>query len=147
MEDLLEIELWPEFASSHRKPLEKRQPDRDDFFACCFCVRIRPGWDFETAKMKGRYGKRGEANKDARMGRYCIPCGIKWGKYSRRAQFHVGGWKGCFAFFCTACGGFQREKYRFETYGVTEKRCEYCRQESDYKIYLGAPLPMSQPTS
>lgn len=24
MEDLLEIELWPEFASSHHKPLEKR---------------------------------------------------------------------------------------------------------------------------
>ncbi|OBT73624.1 hypothetical protein VF21_07335 [Pseudogymnoascus sp. 05NY08] len=61
MEDLLEIELWPEFTSSHPRPLERRQPDKDDFFACRFCMKIRSGWNFESKQMKGDQGKRGES--------------------------------------------------------------------------------------
>ncbi|KFY64391.1 hypothetical protein V496_03282 [Pseudogymnoascus sp. VKM F-4515 (FW-2607)] len=56
IEGLLEIELWPEFASSHPEPLEKRKPDKDDFFACCLCLRIRSGWNFATTNMTGDYG-------------------------------------------------------------------------------------------
>lgn len=132
MEDLLEIELWPEFASSHPKPLKNRKPDKDDFFACYLCLRIRSGWNFASKKMDGVYGKRCDSGMYASQARHCINCGIRTKQYSRGSQFHVGGWKGCHGFVCRFCGGFEREQYRFEAF-ENKHRCEYCRQESDYK--------------
>lgn len=77
MEDLLEIERWPDlasFACTHPVTSEEQ-----DFFACRFCLKIRPASKFSHATIQGLRGqvKSGIVYKKAKQ--LCIECRIKLG--------------------------------------------------------------------
>lgn len=95
MIDLLQIERWPCYnlagqAEDHMKqPLVGR-----DYFSCYLCLRIRSVVKFSNAMMKGKRRKHSRATGDElqpRLNRFCIDCGIRYGRYQAGTVFDFGG--------------------------------------------------------
>lgn len=98
MKDLLEIELWPEFASSHHGVLEI--PDKNDFFACRSCLKVRSAIEFRNPYMTGYYGKYGKDLLRGRVARYYIECEIRSKIYHGEERYDFGGASGGYATIC-----------------------------------------------
>ncbi|KFY01338.1 hypothetical protein V490_00959 [Pseudogymnoascus sp. VKM F-3557] len=120
MEDLLEIELWPEFAPSFNRAYgSKQMPSANDFFACGHCRKIRSAIKFTNSHLSRPYLKRGLGEEkmdwgDDRTWRMCIPCGVAVSMWPRGRSYPFGGMSGGYGFTCYRCGGFQAERLGFE---------------------------------
>lgn len=127
--DLLIIEAWP----CHSVSQPHQEPGRGDFFACSYCLKIRPALDFSNGMMTGQLGKiswlenrNTPLEPKFKMGRYCIPCGIKEGNYWRGLQMQFGGSAGGWGFVCMRCVEFVRELWGYEAPG-TRYTCRNCQ--------------------
>ena len=111
MTDLLRIERWPCYHLFAAQPDDvfKQPTESHDFFACSICLKIRPARRFTNAMMKGRRGKLSPSLDLEGTTRFCIPCGIKTGRYVRGTSFKFGGSGGFFGCICLTCGVFEEE--------------------------------------
>jgi hypothetical protein len=95
MSDLLQVEKWPCYDLAGQGDGCSRQPlATRDFFACSLCLKIRCASKFSNAMMKGKRGKHSAAasvDKDERQKRFCIDCGVGYGKYVPGVRFDFGG--------------------------------------------------------
>jgi hypothetical protein len=95
MSDLLQVEKWPCYDLAGRGEGHLKQPlATRDFFACSLCLKIRCASRFSNAMMKGKRGKHSAAasmDKDERRKRFCIDCGLCYGKYLPGDTFAFGG--------------------------------------------------------
>lgn len=129
MFDLLRIERWPCYTPSRHNQL----PGRGDFFACSYCLKIRPALFFATDMMKWWRRKvihvsefppyQGSTPMDIALkaGRFCIPCGIGGGKYRGGKQINFGGREWGVGYVCTGCLVFFSK-----TWGEVEKPGCWC---------------------
>ncbi|KFY10548.1 hypothetical protein V492_04953 [Pseudogymnoascus sp. VKM F-4246] len=138
MEDLLEIEFWPEFSPSMNGDCESKQmPSANDFFACRYCCQIRSAVHFTNRHLSRPYEKR-ERYEEERSRRYrgnvriCLPCGAAARMYPKDKSFPYGGMSGGYAFACKYCErsvlereGFEGEKVQFT--------CDVCRKSDEEK--------------
>lgn len=128
MEDLLEVELWPEYnGAPSREEGALKQPIRGhDFFACHLCLKIRCASYFSNAMMRSKRGKIGIGTTSDKIGRFSAPCGAKSGKYIRGVSFMMGGYDGGYGLVCQKCGEYERVRSGFGTtsHGAL---CECCR--------------------
>lgn len=128
MEDLLEIELWPEYnGAPSREDGSLNQPIRGhDLFACHLCLKIRCASYFSNAMMRSKRGKIGLGTTADKVGRFCAPCGAKYGKYIRGVSFMMGGYDGGYGLVCQKCGLYERV---WSGFGTTSHGalCECCR--------------------
>lgn len=121
MLDLLDIELWPRYHRAGTAEGFLKQPLWDrDYFACCYCLRLRSAAHFTNAMMRGKRGKLSPTTTSisaTRLGRFCIDCGIGNGRYARGVAFEFGGARlslyredigGGLDFVCRSCGCFAR---------------------------------------
>ena len=97
--DLLQIERWPQFdRAANAENHLKQALAGTDFFACYLCVRLRSASRFSNSMMRGRRGKRPESEiqgSDGRLSRFCIDCGIRYGRYKAGTTLQYGGaWLG-----------------------------------------------------
>lgn len=94
MSDLLQLEMWPcyDHSGQHEGNLKQAMATRD-FFACSLCLKIRCASKFSNAMMKGRRGKHSGApwTETTRHKRFCIDCGMRYGKYLPGVMFEFGG--------------------------------------------------------
>ena len=104
--DLLEIERWPEYNAVEYRPV-----NRQDFFACCFCLRICSASKFSNAMIKGKHGKLGNGTIAERIGRFCITCVLAYGRYQRRIHFQFGGALRGHGFLYRGCSKFEQVLY------------------------------------
>lgn len=104
LHDLIEIKLWPEFISSHHGALE--MPDKNDFFTCCSCPRVRSAIKFRNRRMTGYYGKCGKDPFRGRVSRYCIECEIRAEIYRGEERCDFGGTSGGYGTVCWTCCKF-----------------------------------------
>lgn len=102
--DLLKIELWPEFVSSHHGALE--MPDKNDFFACSSCLRVRSAMKFGNYFMTGSYAKYGEDASRRKAVRDCMGCEIWSNKDRGEERFQFGGTSGGYGTVCWTCCKF-----------------------------------------
>ena len=130
--DILEIEKWPCYdpagdAEDHLKqPLATR-----DFFACSYCLKIRCASKFSKAMMKGKRGKRSSvfSETDERRHRFCIDCGVAYGRYLPGVRFEFGGARisddvgGGYGLVCYECRKFKRIYSELEQ---GERECQAC---------------------
>lgn len=87
-----EIEQWPECNGAKSMPLECRQPvGQLHFFACHLCLKIRSADIFANAMMKGKRGKLDQGTVAEMSTRFCLPCGVKYGKYQVGTYLQYGG--------------------------------------------------------
>lgn len=123
MVDLLEIEKWPCYDSVSSQPQGFKQPvDKLDFFACRYCLKIRPARYFSNAMMKGKRGKHGLGTVQDRSERFCIPCGVDKKIYSPGTYLQFGGAGFKQGFICRRCGSFKSTHY-----GETQRLNRICR--------------------
>jgi hypothetical protein len=128
MRDLLEIEMWPEYNSAYYRPAELKQPIRGlDFFACYVCCKIRCASKFSNAMMKGKRGKLGNGTVAEKAGRFCIPCGMRVGTYTRGGWLQYGGATGSYGYVCHGCGTFQEAGFEYVAADV--RFCANCRAQ------------------
>lgn len=123
MLDLLQIEEWP--CHTRAKPRQLAGPG--DYFACCYCLKIRSAIFFSNAMMKKWYGKASltDASSLLRLGRFCIPCGIKDGRYELGEVMYFGGAKGGLGAVCKGCSEFVRNPVRVARLGYICGACKY----------------------
>ena len=131
MDDLLEIEKWPcyDFAGQNAKNLQCPRPTLD-FFACRYCLKIRCASRFSKAMTRGKRGKR-SSTKDtkSRLDRFCIDCGVTFGRYAPGTNFDFGGSRysdgpgGWWGFVCHRCGEFKRT---FSKEEFRRQKCQAC---------------------
>lgn len=109
MEDLLEIELWPEYnGAPRREEGQLKQPIRGhDFFACHLCLKIRCASYFSNAMMRSKRGKIGLGTTGDKIGRFCAPCGAKYRKYLPGVCFMMGGFDGGYGLVCQTCQRYE----------------------------------------
>lgn len=125
MSDLLIVEKWPchDFVGQ-REDGVKQPSATEDFFACSLCLKIRCASKFSNAMMKGKRGKHSDAasvDRDERRKRFCIDCGVRYGRYLPGVMFDFGGsvvslWKdgdreelgGGYGLVCRQCRKFKR---------------------------------------
>ena len=82
MEDLLEIEMWPEYNSAQHRADDLKQPiPWLDFFACFVCRKLRCASKVSNAIMKSKRGKLGSGTSTDKIWRVCLLCGIKFKTY------------------------------------------------------------------
>ena len=95
MTDLLQIERWPCYDFAGQAEDHLKQPLTGlDYFACSLCLRLRSAAKFSNAMMKGKRGKHSRNINNSPQGglrRFCIDCGIKYGRYQAGAIFEFGG--------------------------------------------------------
>ncbi len=93
--DLLQVEKWPCYDLAGQGDGHLRQPlATRDFFACSLCLKIRCASRFSNAMMKGKRGKHSAVasiDKDEKRKRFCIDCGVRYGKYRPGVRFEFGG--------------------------------------------------------
>ena len=58
--------------------LPQWQKDRKDGFACSICLKLLPRIEFTDTQTKGPRGRNG----GDQINRFCIPCGVKSGRFS-----------------------------------------------------------------
>lgn len=135
MQDLLDIEVWPEFAPSLNGTCVSRQmPSKNDFFACRYCCKIRSAINFTNRHLNRPYWKRDKdeeeiSRRDRCRWRICIPCGAPGRMHPDYPRFPFGGMSGGYGFACVKCKGFVEERPGFEGDKVNFT-CDTCR-ESD----------------
>jgi hypothetical protein len=129
MTDLLRIERWPcyHLFAAHPDDVFKQPTESHDFFACSICLKIRPARRFTNAMMKGRRGKLSPSLDLEGTTRFCIPCGIKTGRYVRGTSFKFGGRGGDCGFICLACGVFAEETFPMD------KTCMGCWSHKHFR--------------
>lgn len=123
MLDLLHIEEWP----CHTRARPRQLPGRGDFFACCDCLKIRPAIVFCNDVIKGQRGKASLADTSlSRLNRFCIPCGIKDGRYELgRTRIYFGGLAGRRGVVCKGCSKFVTYAVRIARLGYICRSCRY----------------------
>ncbi|OBT90510.1 hypothetical protein VE02_01190 [Pseudogymnoascus sp. 03VT05] len=138
MQDLLAIELWPEFTPSLGGDRVSRQiPSKNDFFACCYCCKILSVINFTNRHLNRAYWKRDKdeeeiGRRDRSAWRICIPCGAPARMYPQDKSFPFGGMSGGYGFACVKCKGFGLERPGFEAVKVGFT-CDTCRESGDEK--------------
>ncbi|OBT73625.1 hypothetical protein VF21_07334 [Pseudogymnoascus sp. 05NY08] len=138
MQDLLAIELWPEFAPSLGGDRVSRQiPSKNDFFACRYCCKILSAINFTNRHLNRAYWKRDRdeeeiSRRDRSAWRICIPCGAPARMYPQNKSFPFGGMSGGYGFACVKCKGFGLERPGFEAVKVGFA-CDICRESGDEK--------------
>lgn len=147
MADLLEIEKWACYDSASSRPEGKQQPiDRLDFFACRYCLTIRPAGYFSNAMMKGKRGKHGLGTLEEKSERFCIPCGVEREIYVPGTYIQFGGAGFKEGFVCRRCTCFNTARYCSEKQ-VKSRICRNCwtldtpSAEQMYHIYLRDDFP------
>lgn len=129
--DLLHIEVWPCY---NRVP---QQPGPGDFFACSYCLKIRPAVLFSNGMMKGQYAKFRSMNVPLvdsyqdivtlkiifKLERFCIPCGIKAGRYAPGTYIYFGGSMPGWGIVCSGCKTFLRVGWGSMYSGID---CDIC---------------------
>src|SRR5437667_362818 len=60
---------------------------------CSYCLKVRSASRFSNAMMKGRRGKHSSVSwgRDERLDRFCIDCGVAFGRYIPGTKFEFGG--------------------------------------------------------
>jgi hypothetical protein len=118
MSDLLQVEKWPCYDLAGKSDGYLKQPlATRDFFACSLCLTIRCASKFSNAMLKGKRGKHSgaaSAEKDERRKRFCINCGVRYGKYPPGTSFDF--------------GGVQISDMEYELGGGHGLVCQQCRQ-------------------
>ncbi|KAF7502071.1 hypothetical protein GJ744_007516 [Endocarpon pusillum] len=136
MSDLLEVEKWPcyDLAGNSEGHLKQALATRD-FFACSLCLKIRCASKFSNAMMKGKRGKHSaaaSAEKDERSKRFCIDCGMRYGKCLPGVDFDFGRVKisdggyelgGGHGVVCPLCCQFKRVSGVLRPY---KRTCQAC---------------------
>ncbi|KAL2358245.1 hypothetical protein BJ546DRAFT_205290 [Cryomyces antarcticus] len=133
--DLLEIERWPCYDSAEQREDGLKQAVAElDSFACFICLKIRSAGYFSNAMMKARRGKLSPCSTTERRWRFCIPCGVKTGRYQRGTRLRYGGaigFGGGYRVVCSICGGFK------QVTSESEARNKACKTCSDRERGLG----------
>jgi len=95
----LQVEKWPCYDLAGQGDGHLRQPlATRDFFACSLCLKIRCASRFSNAMMKGKRGKHPAVafiDKDQKRKRFCIDCGVRYGKYRPGVIFEIRGARIC----------------------------------------------------
>lgn len=132
MLDLIHIEEWP----CHTRAKPRQLPGHGDFFACCYCLKIRPTIFFSNAMMERRYGKASLTHPSLwlwRLGRFCIPCGIRDGRYELGTEMYFGGARGGLGAVCKGCSEFVRDAEMVVGLGYI---CGICRDTLEAKPWV-----------
>ncbi|KAK6502756.1 hypothetical protein TWF481_007803 [Arthrobotrys musiformis] len=122
MNDLLEIETWPEYHPALMRPLAAQYPDSNDYFACSNCLTLKSADAFADNMMKGRRGKFANESTTNKSSRLCITCGIERGVYAPGTKLYHGGAKRIYGFVCETCSGFEE----FQNGGSEGTICSGC---------------------
>lgn len=143
MADLLEIDQWPDYNGAKSMPPECMQPDgQRDFFGCHLCLKIRSADNFANAMMKSKRGKLGQGTVEEKSKRFCIRCGIAYGKYQRGTYLQFGGVAGWRGLVCCRCGNFEATQGYSEKQ-VAERRCCMCWDHSHQRKAQWDPFYIS----
>ncbi|KFZ08298.1 hypothetical protein V502_09425 [Pseudogymnoascus sp. VKM F-4520 (FW-2644)] len=138
MQDLINIEVWPEFAPSLNGTCMSRQmASKHDFFACRYCCKLRSAIHFTHRHLNRPYWKRDKdeeeiSRRDRCKSRICISCGAAARMYPKERSFAFGGMSGGYAFACVKCESFVEERPGFEGDKVNFT-CDTCREIGDEK--------------